>query len=72
MVALISWHIWLDSSLERNACAFRGKHANVRHIADACRRDPDRAAENTRLTGSGGATPGDLGQLPGLCLGTPI
>ena len=35
VVALISWHIWL----ERNACTFRGKQANARHVIEACKRD---------------------------------
>lgn len=35
MVALIGWHIWLA----RNACVFRGKQANGRHIIEACRRN---------------------------------
>ena len=35
MIALISWHIWL----ERNACTFRGKHADARHIIKACQSD---------------------------------
>lgn len=44
MIALISWHIWL----ERNSCVFRGKHANGRHIIDACRRD----MEQWRMAGA--------------------
>ena len=44
VVALISWHIWL----ERNACTFRGKTACVRSITEACRRD----MEQWRIAGA--------------------
>ncbi|KAM3385248.1 hypothetical protein ACQJBY_009276 [Aegilops geniculata] len=44
IMALIAWHIWL----ERNSCVFRGKHADERHIVEACRRD----MEQWRLAGA--------------------
>ena len=44
MIALISWHIWL----EKNACIFRGKQADARHIIKACQSD----MEQWRLAGA--------------------
>ena len=44
VVALISWHIWL----ERNACTFREKEANAGHIIEACKRD----MEQWRMAGA--------------------
>lgn len=35
MVALVSWHIWL----ERNSCTFRSKLPSVKDVVDASRRD---------------------------------
>ena len=43
-MALISWHIWLES----NACTFRGKQANARHVIEACKRD----MEQWRMAGA--------------------
>nr|XP_020161727.1 uncharacterized protein LOC109747043 [Aegilops tauschii subsp. strangulata] len=44
VVALISWHIWL----EHNACTFRGKQENARHVIEACKRD----MEQWRMAGA--------------------